>query len=466
MRPREDTIVAVATPQGEGGIAVLRVSGNSAFSIASLLFRPVNQTSLSPAQYRGYSVHYGHFCDPLSQQPLDDGLLTVFRAPHSYTGEDTLEISCHGGRANTLRILEATLRAGARMAEPGEFTERAFLNGKLDLAQAEAVADIIRAQTEATCRMAQSQLTGALSQEINHLKETLIGILASIEVTIDFSDEVGDLEYAPLLQKIREVQQALKRLLATSQQGRILREGLRLAIIGRPNVGKSSLLNALLRSDRAIVTSVPGTTRDTVEEVAQIGGVPIVLMDTAGLRVTEDMVEQIGVERAKRATEIADMILVVVDATHFDPEDFSLLIGEIPTNQPLLVVANKTDIASQDQQETVRTSLPSTLSPPLFVSAQKGTGLEALEEAILERAFGDTALHFDSVVVSHARHKEALELAQSSLLEAEQTTLQGLPADFIAIDIRGALDSLGLVTGETVTEEIVHRIFRDFCVGK
>ncbi len=468
MRPKEDTIVAIATPHGEGGLAVLRVSGPLAFTVANLCFRPIKKQATATEHFRGYSVHYGHFVDPDTHTSLDDGLLTVFRTPHSYTGEDTLEISCHGGRANTLRLLEAVLRAGARMAEPGEFTQRAFLNGKLDLAQAEAVADIIRAQTEASCRMAQSQLAGALSQEVNRLKEELIGILAAIEVTIDFSDEVGELEYAPLLIRIQKVQARLHELHTTSGKGRILREGLRLAIVGRPNVGKSSLLNALLRSDRAIVTPIPGTTRDMLEETTHIGGVPVVLMDTAGIRATEDMIEQRGVERTKRAAETADMVLIVFDMTTFEPDNFASLLNEIPPVKTLqtLVIGNKIDIANRAQSEALRSSLPENVPSPVFVSAQTGEGLEALEAVILERAFGTPTLAFDSVVVSHARHKEALELAMESLKEAERTTLLALPGDFIAIDVRGALDALGLITGETVTEAIVERIFHDFCVGK
>ncbi len=308
-----DTIAAVATPPGEGGIAVIRVSGQDALAVAGRVFRSRNAGDV--ALWAGYTVRYGQFVEAENGNVVDDGLLTVFRAPHSYTGEDTVELSCHGGRVTTARILQLTLQAGARLAEPGEFTQRAFVNGRMDLAQAEAVADVIRARTDAAQRVARQQLDGALSQAVIQLKDELIGIVAAIEVTIDYSDEVGELDHATILPRIEAVQRGLAQLLQTAERGRILREGLRAAIVGRPNVGKSSLLNALLRQERAIVTPIAGTTRDLVEESANIGGVPVVFVDTAGIRATDDVVERIGVERARRAIAEADTILFVVDAT-------------------------------------------------------------------------------------------------------------------------------------------------------
>lgn len=483
MLGEQDTIAAIATPPGEGGIAIVRVSGTKARAITGRVFRP--QRPGDPADYAGYTVHYGQFVDAVTGEVADDGLLTTFRAPHSYTGEDTLELSCHGGRATTARVLQLTLNAGARLAEPGEFTQRAFLNGRLDLAQAEAVADVIRARTEAARRQARRQLDGALSQAVATIKDELVGILAAIEVTIDFSDEVGELEYAPLEARIAAVKQGVERLLATAERGRILREGLRIAIIGRPNVGKSSLLNALLRAERAIVTPIAGTTRDLVEECANVGGIPLVLVDTAGLRETSDLVERIGVERAEGAAAAADVVLFVLDtSTGVTPDDLAAAesLRRLAAPRTLLVL-NKGDLTSPDQaeragQEAAR--LFALSQSPLLVSAETGEGLDVLENALAALAESpdasasdlagqasiEAASLLDSVVVASARHREALEQARQSLVEAAQTTQERLPGDFIAIDLRGALDSLGLITGETVTEDIIHRIFRDFCVGK
>jgi tRNA modification GTPase len=496
---KQDTIAAIATPPGEGGIAVVRVSGPEALGVAVRVFRP--QKGGDPRRFPGYSVHYGAFVERTGAV-ADDGLLTVFRAPHSYTGEDTVELSCHGGRATTARILQLTLDAGARLAEPGEFTLRAFLNGRLDLAQAEAVADVIRARTETARRVARRQLDGALSRAVAALKDELVGILAAIEVTIDFSEEVGELEYAPLEARLKTVREGVERLLATAEQGRILREGLRAAIVGRPNVGKSSLLNALLRAERAIVTPIAGTTRDLVEESANVRGVPVVFIDTAGMRETTDLVERIGVERAEGAASVCDVALLVLDAVAgVTPEDIRIaqrLTGESEDEAEeeaaserlragrLLLVINKCDAVSAERVEAVQAEVrrQSGLASRrvVTVSALTGMGLEALEAALVGGS-GEAGAAFaetggvplakaevgtvpDSVVVAGTRHRQALETAYRSLQEAERTAAQRLPGDFIAIDARGALDALGWITGETVTEDIIHRIFHDFCVGK
>jgi len=469
---RSDTIAAVATPPGESGIAIVRVSGPEARRVAARLFRP--RSGGDPAAFPGYSVHYGDFTDPQTGEIADDGLLTTFRAPHSYTGEDTVEMACHGGRATTLRILQLALAAGARLAEPGEFTQRAFLNGRLDLAQAEAVADVIRAQTEAARRVARRQLDGALSQTVAALKDALIGILAAIEVTIDFSDEVGELEYEPLAARLADVREGMERLLATAEQGRILREGLRVAIVGRPNVGKSSLLNALLRAERAIVTPIAGTTRDLVEETANVRGLPVVLIDTAGIRETTDVVERIGVERAENAAANSDVVLCVLDATAGITEEDRAIGAQLAASEVrrALLVLNKQDAVPPEQAQAVAAEALRTFGPPFFgavsLSARTGAGLEALEAALARLVTGpeggDSAA--EAVILTSARHRQALEAAHASLCEAERTVAQRLPGDFIAIDVRGALDSLGLITGETVTEDILHRIFQDFCVGK
>ena len=465
-----DTIAAIATPPGEGGIAVVRVSGPAALQVAAALFRPARGGD--PGAFGGYTVHYGRFEETATREIVDDGLLMVFRNPHSFTGEDCVELSCHGGTATTERLLRSVLRAGARLAEPGEFTQRAFLNGRLDLAQAEAVADVIRARTETARRMARRQLDGALSHVVRRQRDELIGILAAIEVTIDFSDEVGDLDYEPLQARISKVREEVARLVATAGRGRILREGLRVALIGRPNVGKSSLFNALLRANRAIVTEIPGTTRDQLEETANIGGVPVVLVDLAGLRETQDIVEREGVERAEAALQQSDLVLFILDAADgVTGEDRAIAsrLHALPRER-ILTVLNKSDLTPQpalaQAQGTAR--LLAAPAQAITVSALTGHGIPELERAILDLTVGGDGegVAAESVVVSSVRHFEALESALHSLCEAENTATQRLPGDFIAIDARGALDALGLITGETVTDDIVHRIFRDFCVGK
>lgn len=484
-----DTIAAVATPPGEGGIAVIRVSGSDALAVAARVFRSRNAGDA--AQWGGYTVRYGKFVEPDSGTVVDDGLLTVFRGPRSYTGEDTIELSCHGGRVTSARVLQLTLDGGARLALPGEFTQRAFLNGRMDLAQAEAVADVIRARTEGAQRVARQQLDGALSQAIIRLKDELIGIVAAIEVTIDYSDEVGDLEHGLILPRIEAVRMEIARLLSTAERGRILREGLRVAIVGRPNVGKSSLLNALLRQERAIVTPIAGTTRDLVEETANIEGVPVVFVDTAGIRATEDVVERIGVERAGKAIAAADAILFVLDGTAPFTEEDADIARQISrdSSAPIWVVVNKCDLAQCDiakdedwitpMMTQCADTLPQGRASYIFVSAKTGESLDILEQQLIRPNADNAAAEAeypsrstpaaeasDAVVVANARHKQALVAAHTSLHEAEATTRLLLPGDFIAIDLRGALDALGQITGETVTEDIIHRIFRDFCVGK
>ena len=464
-----DTIAAVATPPGEGGVAIIRVSGPNALAIAARVFRP--KGGRAAKETLPNMARYGLFCD-VGGEAVDDGLCVTFHAPRSYTGEDTAELSCHGGRATTARVLQLALDAGARLAEPGEFTRRAFLNGRMDLAQAEAVADLIRAQTETSLRQARRQLEGQLSRTIVALKDELIGILASIEVTIDFSEEVGELDYTILESRLQAVYAGVIRLLATAERGRILREGLRVALVGRPNVGKSSLFNALLRADRAIVTPIPGTTRDCLEETANLRGMPLVLLDMAGLRETEDVVERIGVDRAATAAATADVVLFVLDLTAGVTEAERAIAAQISALLPphSILALNKSDSVSPEQIQLVLQQAQELMpfQALVAVSAQTGAGLESLEEALVTEALGgtDPAALTENVVVANARHRQALDEAHASLEEALRTVENRLPGDFVAIDVRGALDALGQITGETVTEEIIHRIFHDFCVGK
>ncbi len=457
----DDTIAAVATPPGEGGVGIVRLSGPRAFAIAGRLFKT---RAGSPSSLPSHTIHYGIVQDPESGERIDDALLLIFRAPRSYTGEDVVEFSCHGGPVTVGRVLALVLRAGARSAEPGEFTRRAFLNGRMDLAQAEAVADQIRARTEAAQRVALRQREGLLSREVRRLRDELVGALAAVEVTIDFSEEVGDLDYEAFESRLSSLRSEIGRLLHSSGRGRVYREGARLAIIGRPNVGKSSLLNALLRENRAIVTPVAGTTRDVIEETANICGIPITAIDTAGLRETDDAVERIGVERARAAAESASLILFVVDGSDgWTPED-----AEIARNledRAAVWAVNKMDLGgAAETLDVIREEAGE--SRVLLLSAVTGEGIPGLERALADAVLGGQADAGEAAIVSNVRHQHALENANVSLLHAVATTVSRLPPDFISIDLRAALDSLGQITGETASEEVIHRIFHDFCVGK
>lgn len=458
-----DTIAAIATPPGEGGVAIVRVSGPEAFSLADRLFRTRRG---QPSTLPSHTLHYGTVSEPDSGAGVDDALLLLFRAPHSYTGEDVVEFSCHGGPVTVSRVLALALREGARLAEPGEFTRRAFLNGRMDLAQAEAVCDQIRAKTEAAQKVAVRQREGRLSQAVAAIKHDLVGALAAVEVTIDFSEELGDLDYPAMATRLALLREQVEVLITGAGQGRVYREGVRLAIVGRPNVGKSSLLNALLGENRAIVTSIAGTTRDTIEETANLHGIPLTAIDTAGLRATEDEVERIGVERTHGAIETASLLLPVVDAeVGWRPEDAE--IADLVAERPAVWVVNKADIALDSAEHLIATLRCDIGAERIVaVSARTGQGIEALTEAIAAVILDGHVEAGDTALVSNVRHLHALEAARDSLLEAEKTTRATLPPDFISIDLRAALDALGQITGETATEEIIHRIFHDFCVGK
>jgi tRNA modification GTPase len=454
-----DTIAAIATPPGEGGVGIVRVSGPAAFAIADRLF---DTRAGLPSTLSTHTIHYGIVRE--NGERIDDALLLVFRGPRSYTGEDVLELSCHGGPVTLRRVLAAALRAGARLAEPGEFTRRAFLNGRMDLAQAEAVADQIRARTEAAQRVALRQREGFLSAEVRRLKDEVVGALAAVEVTIDFSDEVGDLDYPAMAARLASIRAETERLLATAGRGRVYREGVRLAIVGRPNVGKSSLLNTLLRENRAIVTPVAGTTRDVIEETANVCGIPITAIDTAGLRETEDLVERIGVDRARAAAESASLILFVIDGGEGWTEEDAEIARSLDGRQALWVV-NKMDLGGAVAAQNEARNHAGDFAV-VGVSALEGSGVAELERAIADAILEGRADAGEGAVVSNVRHQTALESAAASLRHAEETTEAELPADFISIDLRAALDSLGLITGETATEDVIHRIFHDFCIGK
>jgi len=453
---RTDTIAAIATPPGEGGIGIVRVSGEQAFPIAERLFRRRGRTPL-----QSHRAYFGAIVDPATGETLDRALLLPFRAPRSYTGEDVVEFHCHGSPYLLRRVLELVWREGARPAEPGEFTLRAFLNGKLDLAQAEAVADLIRARSEAQLRSALALHEGRLSHQVHALGDELLRLLATVEAHIDFSEELGELDPHALIPDLQHLLQRLDALLQGARAGRILREGARVAIVGRPNVGKSSLLNALLGEERAITTDIPGTTRDTLEESLIIGGVPLVILDTAGLRESADVVEQIGIERARRAAERADLILFVYDLTAPDWDADRALLETLPAHAPKLLVGNKMDAADPAQVQRACSVFPDSV----LISALTGAGLDALQEAILT-ALEVQRIGEETLTLTHQRHIQAVADAKRALEHARDALQHGYSPDLIAVDLRAAWLALGAITGETADETLVQRIFRDFCIGK
>jgi tRNA modification GTPase len=452
----DDTIVAIATPLGEGGVGIVKISGPEAVSILRRLFVPVVGAAdgLEPRR-----LALGHIRDPQTGDVVDEVLAVTMPGPHSYTRQDVVEIQAHGGIVPLRRILGLVLAAGVRPAEPGEMTLRAFMNGRLDLAQAEAVLDVVQARTEAALRVATEQLGGKLSVRVREARARLVDVLAYLEASIDFVED--EIPSQDVVTPLRAIAVALEEILASADRGLIYRQGIRAAIVGRPNVGKSSLLNALLRGERAIVTPIPGTTRDTLEETVNVGGVPLVLVDTAGIRAeTDDEVERIGVERSRAALERADLALLVIDGSQPLTEadwDIAALIG----GKPALLVANKCDLP---QLELAEDLLPSV--PRLRVSALIGEGIEGLEKAIVELVFGGAVMAADTPLVSNPRHQASLKRALDHVGAAEGGQLGGLSPDLVAIDVREAVDALGEITGETVSEDLLEAIFSNFCIGK
>ena len=463
--PTDETIVAVATPLGQGGIGIVRLSGPASISIADRLFKPASGRKVS--SLKSHTLTYGQIIDPENHQLIDQSMLGLMRTPRSYTMEDTIEFNCHGGQAILKQVVELTIRYGAKVAEPGEFTKRAFLNGRLDLAQAEAVADLIQAKTELSRQAATNQLEGRLSEQIHKLNGQTADLLAEVEATVDFPDEELDLlDLDTINQKAIQILDKIKQILQTSKNGRLLREGLKIAILGKPNVGKSSLLNELLAIDRAIVTDIPGTTRDTIEETWQLKGLPIHLVDTAGIRQTDDLVEKIGVKKSQALLKSANLILLVVDASIPLDENDQYLLKLVKHKQTLFVL-NKIDlpIKTSENELLSRLSGETDDNPSIIqTSMLDSVGIKELEEEILTHAL-ETDLS-QSVLVTNARHQEALQAAQSAISQAIDSIQADMPAEFIALDLRGTLDSLGDIVGYTTSDDILGRIFAQFCIGK
>ncbi|HFC97130.1 MAG TPA: tRNA uridine-5-carboxymethylaminomethyl(34) synthesis GTPase MnmE [Thermosulfurimonas dismutans] len=456
----EDTIAAIATPPGPGAIGVIKISGREAEGILRRLFRPARPRE----HFESHRFYYGHIVDPDTGEPVDEVLVVLMRAPRSYTREDVVEIHAHSGYRVLTRILELVFRAGARPAEPGEFTLRAFLNGRLDLAQAEAVQEIISARSDTALRLALRQLSGGLSERIRRIREALLHLLALTEVAVDFPEE--DLEIVPpeeTRERLRkEVLTPLEELIRASGEGKLFREGIAVVLAGRPNVGKSSLLNALLREERAIVTPIPGTTRDVIEETAQIAGLPVRLIDTAGLRETGDEVEAIGVRKAREKLEAADVVVFLVDGSQAPREEDLRLYQEV-RKRPHVVAVNKIDIASPDTLSAWREALPAN---PVYISALKGTGLSELSRRIFETVIGHGPAE-PPEVAPNLRQKAALERAAEATRRALALLEEKEPLpELLAVELREALSALGEITGEVTTEDLLDRIFSTFCIGK
>ena len=443
----QDTITAIATPLGEGGIGIVRLSGDKARSITEKLFS---------GQLQPNHIAYGHIRDCDNGEVVDEVLVSYMPAPHSYTREDVVEINCHSGPMPLQRVLELLLRCGARLAHPGEFTLRAFLNGRLDLTQAEAVLHIVQARTAASLRLAVAGLQGNLSNRVKELRSQLMPLLAYLSACIDFPED--EVEEQDMVGPLSETLKRIHELLASADAGIIYRQGVRTAIVGRPNVGKSSLLNRLLRHSRAIVSPIPGTTRDTLEEVANIKGIPFVLVDTAGIRHSRDLLESLSVERSRQALEQADLVLLVLDTSQLLTTADHEIINSL-AQKMVLVAANKNDLPNQ-------ADLSGLSWPLVLMSALSGDGLGQLEEMMVNQVLGGHIYTSDSLLVSNPRQKQALEKAAHYLESALEAVKTGLPEDFISIDLISVVNALGEITGETVGEELLESIFSQFCVGK
>lgn len=452
-----DTIAAISTPIGTGGIGIIRISGKNSVDIAAKIIKSKKYSSIYDIPFR-----YAALVDVYDNDEfIDQAILIKFKAPHSYTGEDVVEIQSHGGMVVLKRILEVVIKNGARHAMPGEFTKRAFLNGRLDLSQAEAIIDIINSKTNLLQKNAAKQLKGVLSKKIDEIAEILLNLISSIEASIDFSEhEVDEVSPQEIEKNIDTALEKIDKLLKTYDTGRAIKSGIYTVIVGRPNVGKSSLLNRLLKEERSIVTDIPGTTRDVIEEVLDIEGIPIILVDTAGVRQTEDVVEKIGVERTLKSVERADLVLFMVESDGITDEDIEIFNNI--KHKKYVVIVNKTDRGVKVSQEEIKRFFG---KQGIFISIAKDENLELVEKAIKQTVLDQNIEAFDEVLITNLRHKELLLRAKEFLISSKQNLLS-VPLDILSIDIKNALDSIYQITGKNVTEDMVDRIFSMFCIGK
>lgn len=456
------TIAAISTPLGAGGIGIVRMSGEDSFTIANKIFEGKNKKDVK--DYKSHTIHYGKIVDPKTQEVIDEVLLSILKGPHTYTKENMIEINCHGGLIVVQKILQLVLREGAQLAEPGEFTKRAFLNGRIDLSQAEAVIDVINAQTELALQSSVSQLGGGLSEKVKVFRQELLEMIAHIEASIDYPEhDMEELTYEMIQTNTEQLLEKVNDFIQTADTGRMIKEGIQTVIIGKPNVGKSSLLNALLREQRAIVTNIPGTTRDILEEYVNIQGVPLKIVDTAGIRQTEDVVEQIGVEKSKGSIPQADLILVMMDAsTPWAEEDHDIF--ELIQGKQVLVLINKIDLPRQLDIDLVTEYVP--LDSILEISIKEKIGLDLLEKTLKEMFFKGEIKMNETIFITNVRHKDALVKSKESLETVLETIELGLPEDCLSIDLQSAYEYLGEITGETVGESLIDQIFSQFCLGK
>ena len=468
----ESTIAAIATSPGESGIGIIRISGEESLNILNRIFYPASKNLAPKDNHR--QLIYGHIRDELGHI-IDEVLAVYFPAPKTYTAEDVVEIDCHGGIVPLSNTLSLVLRCGANLAEPGEFTKRAFLNGRLDLTQAEAVIDVINSKTNSSFDVAMEQLRGRFSKEINEIRKEITDILVDIAVNIDYPDE--DIElilYDKLEKELRSIKKKVDYLIDSSDTGRILREGLNVAIIGRPNVGKSSLMNAILRESRAIVTEIPGTTRDTIEELINVRGIPVNLIDTAGIRSTDDVIEQIGIDKSKKSLESADLVIFMIDLTsEISAEDYEIF-NQVDKSK-LLILFNKADKTARISEADIASFARG--ARYMISSVNDSKSVDEIENAIFEKAGGNLLLGKESEadklarspksnIVTNARHKNMLERATISLGEAINAASGGIPLEFLEIDIRNAYEELGFITGDSVQDDVIDEVFSRFCLGK
>lgn len=454
----EDTIAAISTAQGQGGIGIVRLSGRKSCLIADKIFIPVGKTK--PSDFKSYTMHYGKICD--NGKIVDEAILTIMRKPRSYTREDVVEINCHGGLLALGQVLDLTLKHGARLASPGEFTKRAFLNGRIDLAQAEAVIDIIRAKTDSALKVSLGQLSGRLSQEISKIRKKLLDILVFLDADIDFPEE--DIQHNYTVQVsggLTDVEARLNKLLEGAFCGRILREGIHVVICGKPNVGKSSLLNALLKKERSIVTSVAGTTRDTIEEMLDIKGIPVKIVDTAGILKARDLIERKAILRSREHIKLADLVIILFDASCRLNDQDRRLIKEV-RNKNVIAVINKIDLKARIEKEQICKAFPKVVQ----ICAKKSKNIDSLEDALCEFVYQGKVLTPEFMLVSNLRHIQALKDAKKLLGQARSALADKLPPEFIAQSFKDACADLDKILGKSFPEDLLNRIFDDFCIGK
>lgn len=453
-----DTIAAIATPIGEGGISIIRVSGENALEIVNKIFRGANLNKVA-----SHTIHYGHIIDYANKDVVDEVLVTVMLAPKTFTRENTVEVSCHGGLLVTEKILQLILDNGARMATPGEFTKRAFINGRIDLTQAESIMDIIEAKTDRARQVAMKQLEGGLLFEIRKLRQELLNTMAHEEVNIDYPEyDMDDVTSKEMYDKAQQVIKEIDKLLATAQEGKVVRSGLATAIVGRPNVGKSSLLNYLSKEEKAIVTNIAGTTRDTLEEYVSLKGILLKLIDTAGIRQTDDIVEKIGVERSKRAITESDLVLLLINSSEeLTEEDQKLL--ELTQDKKRIIILNKADQVAKITKKDIQKI---TDSPIVTISVLKKKNMIGLEEAIKSLFLQGITDSKSEVMVTNQRQNDLLRKAKQSLIEAIEAINDNMPLDLVQIDLKEAWDSLGEITGDTAPDELITQLFSKFCLGK